>query len=97
MGTLHIGQRVEYRMRGDLVGARIDEEDRARNGKRGVIVKFGPIYPPSRFTRWQVRFDDGDYCDPIEDCLHPIDDAADYQRFMERVMKPVDLGQPVSA
>jgi hypothetical protein len=32
-----------------------------------------------------------------EYCLAPLDDKADFQSFMERVLKPVDLGQPVTA
>jgi hypothetical protein len=31
------------------------------------------------------------------DALEPLIEKGDYERFMERVLKPVDLGQPVTA
>lgn len=47
---------------------------------------------------WETPWNEGPV--PVyaeENSIKPVDDGSDYKRFMERVMKPVDLGQPVMA
>lgn len=52
---------------------------------------------------WRVEIPGKPTDDPIvgwsfrQSNLKLLDDDSDYERFMERVMKPVDLGQPVAA
>jgi hypothetical protein len=65
-----------------------------RVGMEGVCLHLEDNF--AKKGSWRCRMEGTDYIFLPEE-LEPIIDRGEYERFMERVLKPVDLGQPVSA
>lgn len=85
---------------GQMVRVRTDVTYEARAAKaRGAIATIteGPIAMRGCGDYWELdlKADDGNQICVRSFGLVPIDDG--FKSFMERVLKPVDLGQPVTA
>jgi hypothetical protein len=66
----------------------------------GAYLKSGVVYTCKAFTRGWVYVKE--LPSPFDGGWRPSrfispDEGKEYERFMDRVMKPVDLGQPVTA
>lgn len=83
MRRFHIGQKVR------IIKCYLHHEDLWRIV---TITGFADERAHGGEAYWTTSGRWGDW-----DQFSPVDDASDYKRFMERVLKPVDLGKPVKA